>query len=117
MYNIQKLENIYIILSIKDPKESTEKLSEKFIKRTAGPDGGRYTSPPHTTKRSTRKNVKTKNNQNCQKIELYGSLTTKELKKKHLTDGQEGQRWAAGAERTHSEAAASGPGDPKCAYR
>ena len=28
-------------------------------------------------------NLKTKNNQNCQKIELYGSLTTKELKKKH----------------------------------
>ena len=24
-----------------------------------------------------------KNNQNCQKIKLYGSLTTKELKKKH----------------------------------
>ena len=28
-------------------------------------------------------NVKTKNNQNCQNIELYGSPTTKELKKKH----------------------------------
>ena len=28
-------------------------------------------------------NFKTKNNQNFQKIELYGSLTTKELKKKH----------------------------------
>ena len=28
-------------------------------------------------------NLKTKNNHNCQKIELYGSLTTKELKKKH----------------------------------
>ena len=28
--------------------------------------------------------MKTKiNNQNCQKIKLYGSLTTKELKKKH----------------------------------
>ena len=31
------------------------------------------------------KNLKTKNNQNCQKIELYGSLTTKEIKKKHLS--------------------------------
>ena len=29
-------------------------------------------------------NLKTKNNQNCQKIELYGSPKTKELKKKHL---------------------------------
>ena len=27
--------------------------------------------------------MKTKNNQNYQNIELYGSLTTKELKKKH----------------------------------
>ena len=26
---------------------------------------------------------KSKNNQNCQKIELYGSLTTKELKNIH----------------------------------
>ena len=39
--------------------------------------------PPCTTKRRTTTNLKTKNNQNCQKIELYGSLTTKELKKKH----------------------------------
>ena len=38
--------------------------------------------PPHTTKRTTT-NLKTKNNQNCQKIELYGSPTTKKLKKKH----------------------------------
>ena len=28
-------------------------------------------------------NLKTNNSDNCQKIELYGSLTTKELKKKH----------------------------------
>ena len=38
--------------------------------------------PPHTTKRRAT-NLKTKNNQNCQKIKLYGSPTTKELKKKH----------------------------------
>ena len=50
---------------------------------TSGQDGGigRYTLPPHTTKRRAT-NLKTKNNQNCQKIQLYGSLTTKELKKK-----------------------------------
>ena len=36
---------------------------------------GRYPLPLRTTKR--RKT--TKNNQNCQKIELYGSPTTKEL--------------------------------------
>ena len=44
-------------------------------------------------KRTT--NLKTKNNQNCQKIKLYGSLTTKELKKKH-PDRQEGRRQAVG---------------------
>ena len=38
---------------------------------------------PHTTKRRTITNLKTKNNQNFQKIKLYGSPTTKELKKKH----------------------------------
>ena len=41
---------------------------------------GRYTVP---TKRRIATNLKTKNNQNYQKIELYGSPTTKELKKKH----------------------------------
>ena len=57
---------------------------------TSGQDGGigRYTVPPRTTKRRTTTNLKTKNNQNYttvfgQKIRLYGSLTTKELKKKH----------------------------------
>ena len=42
---------------------------------------GRYTFPPHTTKRGATTNLKTKYNQKCQKIELYGSPTTKELKK------------------------------------
>ena len=45
---------------------------------------GTYTLPPHTTKRRTITNLKTKNNQNCQKIELYRTVwTTKEIKKKH----------------------------------
>ena len=39
--------------------------------------------PHHTTERRTIKNLKPKYNQNCQKIKLYGSLATKELKKKH----------------------------------
>ena len=53
--------------------------------RTSGQDGsiGRYTLPCPTTKRRTTKNLNTKNNQNCQKIKLCGSQTTKELKKKH----------------------------------
>ena len=54
-------------------------------RRTSTLDGGvgRYTLPPYTTKRKTTTNIKTKHNQSCQKIELYGSPTTKELKKKH----------------------------------
>ena len=46
-------------------------------------DIGRYTSLPCTTKRRITTKLKTKNNQKCYKIELYGSPTTKELKKKH----------------------------------
>ena len=58
---------------------------ERLIDWPSGQDGGigRYTVSPRTTKRRTTTNLKTKNNQNCQKIELYGSQTTKELKKKH----------------------------------
>ena len=44
---------------------------------------GRNTSLPCTTKRRKTTNLKTKNNQNCQKIKLHGSPKTKELKKKH----------------------------------
>ena len=47
-----------------------------------------------------------KSNHNGQKIELYGSLRTKEVKKKHSL------RWAAGAERTHGKEVAGGPHDP-----
>ena len=52
---------------------------------TYGQDGGidRYTLPPCRTKTKTTQKLKTKNNKNSQKIELYGSPTTKELKKKH----------------------------------
>ena len=52
---------------------------KKFKIGTSSQDGGigRYTQPPCTTKRTT--NLKTKNNQNCQKIKLYGSPTSKEL--------------------------------------
>ena len=37
---------------------------------------------PRTTKRKTTTNLKTKNNQDCQKVELYGRTITEELKKK-----------------------------------
>ena len=60
-------------------------------RKISGQDGatGRYTFPPCTTRRKTT-NLKPKNNQNCQKIELYGSLTNKELRTKHSTTLVEG---------------------------
>ena len=88
------------------------RIKTKTKKRTSGQYGGigRYTLPPHTTKSRTTTNLKTKNNQNCQKMELYGSPTTKELKKKHSPrpvggeetgsqDGQDSQKsrgWQTG---------------------
>ena len=45
------------------------------------------------------------NNQKWQKIKLYGSLTTKELKTKHSS------RLVGGAERTCSKVAAGGPSE------
>ena len=48
----------------------------------SGQDGGvgRNGSLPCTTKTRITTNLKTINNQNCQKIKLHGTLTTKELK-------------------------------------
>ena len=43
---------------------------------------------------------------NCQKIELYGSPTTKELKKKHSFRLVEGVEIGSWVERTHSKAVA-----------
>ena len=73
---------------------------------TSGQDGdvGRYTVPPRTTKRRTTTNLKTKNNKNFQKIKLYGSPTTKELKKKHSS------RLVGGVKRTHGKVVAGGLG-------
>ena len=74
---------------------------------TSSQDGGvgRYALHPHTTKRRTTTNLKGKNNQNCQKIKLYGSLTTKELKKKHSSRQVGGVETGSQVERTHSKAA------------
>ena len=65
---------------------------------------------------------KNKNNQSSQKIEPYGSLTTKELKKKHFIqtgrrggDGQHRQRGCTARQRLENlagETAAGGPGSP-----
>ena len=61
--------------------------------------------PPHTAKRRTTTNLKTKTNEIYQKIALYGSPTTKELKKKHSsrpvggvqTGSQGGEDWWQGS--------------------
>ena len=65
---------------------------------------------PHTTKTRTTTNLKTKSNQNRQKIKLYGSLTTKELKKKHLSRPVGEAETGSCAERTCGKAAGCGAG-------
>ena len=77
---------------------------------------GRYTLPPHTTKTTTTTNFKTKDNQNCQKIELHGSLTTKEFKKKHSFGTVGGAETAVREERTCGKEAAGGLGSPTIAF-
>ena len=54
---------------------------------TSGQIGGigRHASPPFATTRRITINLKAKSTQNCQKIEPYGSLTTKDLKKPYST--------------------------------
>ena len=93
--------------------ELLTELKKKKTVWTSGQDGGtcRHTVPPHKTKRRTTTNLKRKNNQNCQKIELYGSPTTKELKKKHSSRLVGGMEAGSRAERTRGKAAAGGPGE------
>ena len=79
----------------------TKRIIQRPIKSRAGPlkdkqnwlafkqthgGVGRYTLPPCTTKRRMTTNLKTKNNQNWNKVQLYGSPKPKKLKKKHSPD-------------------------------
>ena len=59
---------------------------------------------PHTTKRRITTNLKTINNQKCQKIKLHGSLTAKELKK-HSSKLVGAAEKGSGAERRHGKVA------------
>ena len=52
------------------------------------------------------------NNQKCQKLELYGSPTTKKLKKKHSFRLVGGAEMGSRAESMSVKAAARGPGGP-----
>ena len=79
-------------------KKKQFKRIPKFLKIktlwTSGQDGGigTHTLPPRTTVRGIITNFKTKDDHKCQKTKLYGSLTTKDLKKKYSS------RWIGGAE-------------------
>ena len=83
--------------------------------QTSRQDGGvgRYTLLPHTTKKTTT-NLKTKDNQNCQKIELYRSLTTKELKKKHSTRLVGGEETGSQGRKDMRWGGCCRPGSPTC---
>ena len=74
--------------------------------------------PPRTTKRKTTTNLKTKTNQKCQKIKLYGSQKTKEKKKIFIQTSRRGREDAArgpragkGATGGQREVAAGIPGE------
>ena len=73
--------------------------------------------PPRTTKRKTTANLKTKNNQNLQKIKLHENLTAKEFKKKHSSRPVGGAEMGSWAERTHGKAAAGRLGSPTSVCR
>ena len=73
----------------------------------SGQDGGvgRHTVCLLAQPKEGQQQFKLKNNQNWQKIELYASPTTKEIKKKHSS------RPVGGAERTRHKAAAVIPSE------
>ena len=56
-------------------------------------------------------NLKTKNNQNRQKIELYGSPTIKEIKKKHSSRLVGGTEMGSRVERSCGKVVAGGPSE------
>ena len=68
---------------------------------SSGQDGGVGRNPSllHMTKRRITTNLKSVNNQKCQKIKLHGTLTTKELKKQSARPTRLVRQWM---ERTHS---------------
>ena len=63
----------------------------------------------YNQKKDNNKLKKKKKTQNCQKIELYGSTTTKELKKKHSPRMVGGVETGSRAERMCDNKAARGP--------
>ena len=76
---------------------------------SSGKDGsiGRNPLLPHTTKRRITTNLKSINNQKCQKITLHGTPTSTELKKQSNRTTRLVRQWR---ERTCGEAADHGAG-------
>ena len=72
---------------------------------------GRHTLSPHKTKRTTT-NLKTKNNQNCQKIELYRSPTTNDLKEKQSSRLAEGVEKGSPGRENSQQGSGWRTGDP-----
>ena len=68
---------------------------------TSGQDGGigRHTLFPCTSIGRITTNLKIKNTQNCQKMELHGSLATKDLKKPYSSRQVGEEEMGTGAER------------------
>ena len=67
---------------------------------------------PLTTKRRITTNLKTINNQKCQKIKLHGTLTTKELKKH--SSGRRGGNRQLGREDPQQNGGPCGQGGKPC---
>ena len=70
-------------------KKDIENLNKNQLGSSSQDGGvGRKASFPHTTKRRTTINLKTVNNQKCQKIKLHGAPTNKELNSQTEKPGQ-----------------------------
>ena len=87
IYGCEKVYNILLNFKVRSDPFTNIYVIIRYRKGlgTSSQDGdvGRCTLPPGMAKRRTTTDLKTKSSQNCQRVELYGSLTTKELKKKH----------------------------------
>ena len=106
-----KQENQCFVGNLIFKRKILKKRGRKYC-QTSGQDGGvgRHTVPSCTPKRRTTTNLKTRNNQNYQKIELYGSPTTKELNT-HSPRPVGGAEMDSQADRTCGKAATGGPGE------
>ena len=85
----------YHVTTVSWMKQQVPVPQQKICSLPSGQNGGigRYTSLHCTTKRRATTTIKTNYNQNCQKIKLHGTLTTKEVRKKHSSRQAEMGSW------------------------